>query len=147
MKTNIQKIIVLFAFLFLSANAYTQKIVEKNVPCTASKAELNFQFADTITVQTWSKNEVFISVNINDNSNNDSFVLLSSDSVGALVFKSEITDIKNLSRKIVNENGTINCGVQMSLVFQVWCPENIDLKIETISGNIILTGMINNVQV
>jgi len=149
MKTTYLKSIALFVCLLLAANAYSQKVIEKTVQSSATKLAINFQFADTIHINTWKKSEFYVkvSVNINDNSSNDNFELQISDSVGTLNLKSNITDINKLNRKVVRTDGTIIDGVQMNLMYEVWCPENADIELKTISGNVIFTGNPANVQV
>ena len=69
-----KKWILLFLGLtFLNYGIYAQRTVEKTAQVTSGKEiDIEFDFADDISVKTWDKNEVYIkaSVNINENKNN-----------------------------------------------------------------------------
>lgn len=148
MKKTLFLIIVLISFVSMNA----QRFVEKTIKIEKDQdVELDFQFADDIIIKTWNKNEVFVkvSVNINNNTDNNDFTLNVFDEKSEIEIKSEI---KNLGKKNNNtivlrqdeETGEYfyngNC-TQMDLYFEVYLPQGTNLEVKTISGNIEVTGL------
>lgn len=137
-----------------SNTLFSQKIVEKSSPIKENEElTLNFEFADQITVTTWNKNEVYVKVivSINNNEDNDKFKLELNQRSTGIVFKSEIENMKSLQtrKRIVDEDGhtiTYN-SVEMDLFFEVKVPANIDLEIETISGDIDIKGVLGRMDI
>lgn len=124
----------ILSFFFLS-NGDSEKKVEETIKIGQGKIlNLNFQFADEINVSTWDKQEVYVlaTVNINDNEDNDKFELKVEQANGGVSIESVI--------KNMNENkDKKECNTFSSdLNFEVKIPNNISLKLSTISGDIIL---------
>ncbi|MBU8892246.1 MAG: DUF4097 domain-containing protein [Bacteroidales bacterium] len=145
---------VLAILMSFSNTLFSQKIVEKSSPIKENEElTLNFEFADQITVTTWNKNEVYVKVivSINNNEDNDKFKLELNQRSTGIVFKSEIENMKSLQtrKRIVDEDGhtiTYN-SVEMDLFFEVKVPANIDLEIETISGDIDIKGVLGRMDI
>lgn len=147
-----KRIISLIGLLVLTSGSITaQRIVERTItPDKGAEISLDFDFADSIDVQTWNKNEVYVkaTVTINDNEDNDAFVLEVDDHGWYLEIASKIKDMDKLSRKgrtvIKKSSGdeVISRGrsVDLSLRFLVYTPESYDLEISTISGDILVRG-------
>lgn len=126
------------------------RIVEKT--STISKGDeliLDFQFADEINIQTWNKNEIYIkaSVNINDNEDNDAFRLDIERFDDKVLATSEIENLQDLSTESItitkDDDGNYiinNCNVKLDLYFEVFIPEGIELNVKTISGDIVIKG-------
>jgi DUF4097 and DUF4098 domain-containing protein YvlB len=137
-----------------SNTVFSQKIVEKSSPIKENEElTLNFEFADQITVTTWNKNEVYVKVivSINDNEDNDKFKLGLNQRSTGIEFESEIENMKSLQtrKRIIDEDGhtiTYN-SVEMDLFFEVKVPANIDLEIETISGDIDIKGVLGRMDI
>ena len=151
---NIIFIYVLAILMSLPNIIFGQKVVEKSSPIKENEELiLDIQFADEITVTTWDKNEVYIKalISINNNEDNDKFKLELNDLSSGIKFKSEIEDMKSLQtrKKIVDEDDhTIICNsVDMDLYFEVKVPKNINLKIETISGDIDIKGVLGKMNI
>ena len=73
MKTGTILVVVWLCFGTIQA----QQIIEKHIDFSGKESlSLKIQIADSINVQRWNKNEVYVkaSININDNKDNDSYV-------------------------------------------------------------------------
>jgi len=146
MKNLISTFIILAA---LCLNLSAQKTVETSHKLNdGDKVKLDFQFADEIKVNSWDKAEIYVkvSVDINDNKNNDAFRFEINDYPNGIRIEEEIKDLNKMGkhkRRYVDEDGeeitVVNCGVNMTLVYEVFLPEKVKLKIETISGDINIT--------
>lgn len=126
--------ILLLHFIALELNA--QKIVEKHVNLSSNgSVYLNIQIADTITIRTWSKKEAYIraTVNVNDNKNNDDYKWDFNETGGSLK-----VDAKFDFQKGKSNNCNCNCKTEITCV--VYIPENTNLAVETINGNITISG-------
>jgi len=137
-----------------SNTLFSQKIVEKSSPIKENEElSLDFEFADQITVTTWDKNEVYVkvTVSINDNEDNENFNLEVKQRSTGIEFESEIENMRSLQtrKRIVDEDGhtvTYN-SIDMDLYFEVKVPANIDLEIETISGDIDIKGVLGRMDI
>jgi len=148
MKKTILLIIILISFVSINA----QRIVEKTIKVKKGQnIELDFQFADDIIIKTWNKNEIYVkvSVNINDNIDNDDFMLNIFDEKSEIEIKSEIKNLGNKNENTITlrkdeETGEYhykgNC-TQMDLFFEVFIPQGTNLEVKTISGNIEVTNL------
>jgi len=148
MKKTILLIIILISFVSINA----QRIVEKTIKVKKGQdIELDFQFADDIIIKTWNKNEIYVkvSVNINDNIDNEDFILNVFDEKSEIEIKSEIKNLGNKSENTITlrkdeETGEYhykgNC-TQMDLFFEVFIPQGTNLEVKTISGNIEVTDL------
>lgn len=148
MKKTILLIIILISFVSINA----QRIVEKTIKVKKGQdIELDFQFADDIIIKTWNKNEIYVkvSVNINDNIDNEDFILNIFDEKSEIEIKSEIKNLGNKSENTITlrkdeETGEYhykgNC-TQMDLFFEVFIPQGTNLEVKTISGNIEVTDL------
>ena len=146
---------MLLLLLVQAGGAFSQRVVEKSIPYSDSQViKIDFPFADEIKVSGWEKDEVQISVsvNINDNEDNDAFILKIDDS-GDLEIESEIKGLKELSRgyRITqDENGQVvyrsDC-INMEIFYEVCIPQNTELSMETISGNVVLIGLSGELEV
>jgi hypothetical protein len=126
-------ILTLFWLCFASVEA--QKITEKHIDFSGKESiDLNIQIADSINLQTWNRSEVFVtaSVNINENKDNDAYII-SFEETGKSVeitgkFKDQYFKGKNC------------CCCETDICWQVFVPERATLDIETINGNIAIEG-------
>jgi DUF4097 and DUF4098 domain-containing protein YvlB len=151
---NIIYICVTAILMSFSNTLFSQQIVEKSSPIKADQElKLNFEFADKITVTTWDKNEVYVkaTVSINDNADNDHFILDVNQKSYGIEFESEIENMKSLQtrKKITDEDGStiIYNSVDMDLYFEVKVPKDIELEIETISGDIELKNVLGKMDI
>ncbi|MEJ7679026.1 MAG: DUF4097 family beta strand repeat-containing protein [Segetibacter sp.] len=126
--------VLLLHFIALELSA--QKIVEKHVNLSSNgSVNLNIQIADSITIRTWNKKEAYVraSVNVNDNKNNDDYKWDFDETGGSLGVKAKFDFPKGRSNNCDCNNKTeINCVI--------YIPENTNLAVETINGNITISG-------
>ena len=149
-----KKIYLMISIVLFTTMAFSQTMVEKTAKINAQRTVvLDFDFADEIKITGWDKNEVLVkvSVDINDNENNESFKLEVKETSSTLRFISEIEDMKKISRNRVtvktSKDGkrttTYSNGwhIDMDIYFEVFLPKNIEIDLGTISGDIILTNV------
>jgi len=131
MKTSTIIIVILLCFGSIQA----QQIIEKHFNFSGKESvSLNIQIADSINLQTWNKNEVYIkaSVNINDNKDNEAYLTSFNEEGFALVVNAKFHDKYFKGKK--------NCCNESVISWQVFIPENTDFDIETINANIDIAG-------
>ena len=134
MKNSI--LIVLLSLSLLPVVVSAQKIVEKHLDFASSGyVHMNFQISDSIRIITWKKSEVYIksSINVNDNKNNEDY---------KMVFDGNGSTINVTAKLEYKSNDSCNCccNVHSRIFHEVYVPENADFSVETINGNIIITG-------
>jgi len=135
-----RNIITMILFCMLSCFTYAQKIVEKHMNYSADKkVELNLQIADSIRIITWNKNEVYAkaSININDNKDNDVYVTDFEETGSAVKVKAKFDEDK--SKKMWNDSCNCRCN-RSKIYWDVYIPENASFSVETINGDITITG-------
>jgi hypothetical protein len=131
--------ILIVAWLcFTSAEA--QVITEKHLDYSGKKSvDMNIQIADSINLHTWNKNEVFVtaSVNINDNKDNDGYVISFEEAGNSIV----------INGKFMEQyfKGRDNCSNESDIYWQVYIPEKTPFNIETINGNITIDGVTDEI--
>ena len=80
-----------------------QQIIEKHIDFSGKESlSLKIQIADSINVQTWNKNEVYVkaSVNINENKDNDAYVTSFDETGKTVVVNAKFKD-KYFKGKII----------------------------------------------
>ena len=128
-------------FCLLSCFAKAQKTVEKHMAFSQNqKIELNIQIADSIRIITWNKNEVYVkaSVNINDNKDNDVYLTEFEQSGNRIDVTAKFDD-KN-KRSGYNDSCHCCCNYNSKIYWDVYIPEQATFSVETIDGNITITG-------
>ena len=131
--------------------AMAQKIVEKHIAFSQGKLiSMNFQISDSIRIISWDKNEVYLksSINVNDNKNNDDYKMNFGETEDNINIsgKLEFEKGKNPCNNNGNENCNCCCSCQTTIYHDVYIPENSDISVETINGNIVLTGNIAGIR-
>lgn len=119
-----------------------QQITEKHISFSGKESlALNIQIADSIKLQTWNKNEVYLkaSVNINNNKDNDSY-LISFDETG----NSVTVNGKFRDKYFKGKN---DCCNETDIFWTVFVPEKTEFTLETINGNITITGRTEKMKV
>ncbi|NOU58325.1 DUF4097 family beta strand repeat-containing protein [Marinifilum caeruleilacunae] len=155
-----KKSIYILVFLMMgSMFAHGQKIVEKSVKMSGEKkVSLEFKFADDIKISTWDKNEVYVkaSVNINNNEDNDAFRFHVNSYSKGIEIESEIENMKDLHKTTIIQRDEDKDGkmetittnsIDMDLFFEVKLPRNARLSINTISGDITIVGLQNEMEI
>ncbi len=149
-----KRINITLSLLFLSMIAFSQTIVEKTVKVKNQESlNLDFDFADEIKIKGWDKDEVYVKVivDINDNEDNDAFKMDVREQSSSISFISDIENMKKISKNRVtihkSDDGektiTYNNGwhIDMDIYFEVFVPKDMEINLETISGDIILTNV------
>jgi DUF4097 and DUF4098 domain-containing protein YvlB len=136
--------LILLIFCVAASQLLGQKLVEKTISCgKADKVSMNLKITDSINIHTWNKNEVYVkaTVNIDDNSQNDKFSIHSSSADNEINIETDISDLKlHRSITITQTDTTVTDCVKQEIFIEVFVPESMELRLETINGNITLTG-------
>jgi hypothetical protein len=139
---------VLLMAITMAFNVPQERRVDENYKVKPGElVKLDFDFADQISITTWDKNEINVKVmvSINDNKNNDAFEIKSVKTSQGIKIVSEIVKMEELAKKNhhikITDNGDtiINCNLEMDLFFEIKIPKNVQLDVNTIGGDIIIT--------
>ncbi len=132
--------------------AMAQRIVEKHLNFSAGKMiSMDFQISDSIRIVTWDKNEVYVksSINVNDHKYNNDYHMNfdQTDDNIRITGKLEIPDTAR-RRNNGNWNGDCCCccNCHTEIIHEVYIPANADISVETINGNIVLTGSLAGIR-
>jgi len=139
MKKNI--LIALFCLGLLPATQ-AQKIIEKHLNYSPNSfVSMNFQISDSIRIITWTKNEVYVksSIDVNDNQNNDDYTMVFDETGGSINIQGKL-ETNRIRRNRKDSNCCCCCNYQAEIFHTIYLPENADFSVETINGNIIITG-------
>jgi len=120
--------------------AGAQKIIEKHMDFSNKDLiSLNIQIADSIRILTWNKNEVYVktSIDINDNKDNDIYQMTFDDAGSTVAVLAKIKDEEGSRRRNYNNNC---CCYESHIYCDVYIPENANISVESINGNITITG-------
>jgi hypothetical protein len=126
---------IFIAALVCSSTTLAQQITEKHINFSGKEnLNLNIQIADSIDIQTWNRNEIYLkaSVNINENKDNEAY-LISFDETGNTV---EV----NANFKKDYFKGKDNCCCKSDIRWKVMVPSKTSFSLETINGNISIAG-------
>ena len=120
--------------LFIS-QVQGQQIIEKNLNFSGKESiTLDIQIADSITINTWNKNEVYVkaSVSINENKDNEAYETSFDETGRAVSVKAKFRE--NYFK------GKNNCCNEADIFWQVYLPEKAKFSVETINANVTITG-------
>ncbi len=137
-----KKISIIIIGILCFASVKAQEITEKHFDFSGKESvEINIQIADSLNLHTWNKNEVFAkaSVNINDNEDNEGYVISFDESGKSLVINGKFKD--NYFR------GRNNCCTETDIFWEIYLPERITINVETINGNITIDGITDEIRV
>src|SRR5690606_29223891 len=147
------------AFLFLSSTLLAQEIIEKTMPLeNGQKAILDLKFAENIQVENWNKKEVYIKaeVNINNNTLNkahtteisetDAAVKVITGFDEALIRSSKGNHCSETEGKPSHFSGGEGYSICSHINYTIFLPANVDLELETISGNITISSRTGSVK-
>ena len=124
------------------ASAQAQQIIEKHIDFSSKDLlSLKIQIADSINVETWNKNEVYVkaSVNINDNKDNEAYITSFDDEGKTVSVKANFKDNYFKGKK--------NCCNETDIYWQIFMPEKTRFSVETINANITITGQTREMNV
>lgn len=137
-----KKIVITTLVYFIILNLSAQKVIERHVNLSSEgSVSLNIQIADSITIITWNKKEAYVkaSVNVNENKDNDYYKLDFDETGGNLDVKAAFDFPKDKSKDC-------NCNYKTEINFVIYLPENRNLTVETINGNITISGQTGGVK-
>jgi predicted membrane protein len=132
-----KNISVALLFCFIASTVSAQKMIEKTFNYSDKKdVNLKLQIADSIRINTWNKNEVSVkaSVSIADNRYNDEYIVEFDESKDAITVNAKIE-----SKRSNNWKEDSNC-CKTDIYWDVYVPEKAPINVETINGNIVITG-------
>lgn len=116
-------------------NVWAQEHIEKHLPFTGSnRLTLDIRFADSIRIVTWNKAEVWaqVSVDINNNTDNAAYLTMFDTSGEEVIMRSDF--------KKGYFDGRKNCCNETQIVWILHIPEHAAFTLETINGNVSLSG-------
>jgi hypothetical protein len=131
-----------FAILMLGMFAtqlHAQKIIEKQVPLQpGADVKLDLQITDSINIEVWDKNEVYVkgSIDIDSGKNNDDYHV-TFDGTGDKRFE--------VTAKLEHPQHC-NCSCRADITFTVYVPKGVNLDVSTINGNITIKGGLGQVK-
>jgi hypothetical protein len=131
MKTYTILVVMWLCFSSLQA----QQIIEKHIDFSGKESvSLKIQIADSINLQTWNKNEVYVkaSVNVNENKDNDAYITSFEEAGNTVVVNAKFKD--------KYFKGKNNCCNNTDIYWQIFIPEKSKFSIETINADITITG-------
>jgi hypothetical protein len=117
------------------ATSQAQQIIEKHMDFSGKESlSMKIQIADSISIQTWNKNEVYIkaSVNVNENKDNEAYITSFDDSGKTILVKANFKDDYFKGKK--------NCCNITDIFWQIYVPEKTKFSVETINADVTITG-------
>ena len=135
-----RKIAVIAAISCIMPIVHAQKIVEKTLNFNNKRAlVLDLQITDSINIQTWNKNEVYAyaTINVNDNKDNEAYKTSFDDTGDKVEIKAKFDDQFFKGKQ---------CNNEVNVAWKLMVPENAELSVKTINGNIIIVGKTNSVK-
>jgi hypothetical protein len=141
MPVAMKNIIVLLAVMVILSPAMAQTNIEKHISFKGEKSvTLDIQFADTIVIHTWNKQEVYAkaSVNINDNMDNEVYLTSFNE-------EGDNVTIKATFDKNYFKGGKHNC-IETMIIWEIYLPDNTAFTVETIDGNIAIDGKTTEIE-
>ncbi len=112
-----------------------QQVIEKHMDFSGKESlSLKIQIADSIRILTWNKNEVYAkaSVNINDNKDNEAYVISFDESDNSMT-----VDAKFKEKYFKGRN---NCCNNTDIYWQIYIPAKARFTVETINADVTITG-------
>lgn len=161
------KNILIFTLVAMTAlPAHAQKIIEKHLDIKAGgSVEMDFQISDSIRIITWSKNEVYIrsSIDVNDNRDNDDYKMTFEGTGNDVEIRGKLDWKEGHGRRIYLRGDSVRnhrrsdstrdyddcccCNSYCTIIHEVYLPENADFSVETINGNIVISGKTGDIRV
>jgi hypothetical protein len=138
MKTGTVLVVAWLCFSTIQA----QELIEKHIDFSGKESlSLKIQIADSINLQTWNKNEVYIkaSVNINEGKDNEAYIT-SFDETG----KTIVVDAHFKDKYFKGKN---NCCNETDIYWQIFMPEKVKFSVETINADVTITGQTKEMNV
>ncbi|MFD2563355.1 DUF4097 family beta strand repeat-containing protein [Aquimarina rubra] len=132
----------LIAFCCVAFQLNAQKVIEKEITTSADRINIEFKFAEDITIKTWDKSTVYLKaeVSINDGEFNDYFDLKIDNSSSVLDIESSYGDLFDKWKKEKGSNRKNNWGpcnnMDIDANYTLYLPKKAKLRVKSISGNV-----------
>ena len=136
-----KNIITCILFCAFGLYATAQKKIEKNFSFNGKEeVNLNLQIADSIRILTWNKNEVGVkvSISINENKDNEDYLVNFDEAGNKIKVKAELDSKKRRNYQWHSDSNC--CRYETDIYWEVYVPEKATVDVETINGNITITG-------
>lgn len=120
-----------------------QQITEKHLSFSGKETiDLKIRIADSIKLQTWDKNEVYVtaSVKINDNKDNDAYLISFQNEGNQIVVDASIRENYYKGRNNC-------CDDETDIYWQVFIPEKAGFSVESINADITIKGKTEKMKV
>lgn len=132
-------------FIGIVSTAFSQKVINEKIEVDNKQTFMEFKFADNIVIVAWDKNyiELKVEVNIDDNKYNEHYKLDINKSGKTLKFVEEI-DFKKIKELKGNKK---NCNMNTDLHYSLKVPRELEIDLETISGEVELIGCQGQMQI
>lgn len=130
-----KRTINIIALFFIAATLNAQMKIEKHLNFSGkSSVKLDIQIADSINLQTWNKNEVFVSasVSINENKDNDAYYTSFEEAGTTTYVKAGFKDNYFNDRR--------DNHVKSDIYWNIYIPEKAAFSVESINADITITG-------
>ena len=167
------KFIIALIALCAIQTSYAQKVISESYPSDQiEKIKIDTEYAD-IELESYTGNEIVVeaTVNINMNLDNDSYSFKADKNDNVFIIKSKM-DFNDIPRRIIlkdyegntkillekdaslenvkdteDKYKSINYGYQTDITLKIKLPENKDIIVESIYGDLIAKGIYNNIDV
>lgn len=130
-----KRLIYIIALVVITATMSAQMKIEKHLDFSGKNAvNMDIQIADSINLQTWNKNEVFVSavVSINENNDNDAYETSFGETGTTTSVKAGFKD-NYFNKKKDNH-------VETEIYWNIYIPERATFSLESINADITITG-------
>jgi len=137
------KTVTILVFIWLCfGTIQAQQIIEKHMDFSGKESiSLKIQIADSINIQTWNKNEVYVkaSVNVNENKDNDAYVTSFDETGTNVAVKANFRDNYFKGKK--------NCCNETDIYWQIYLPDKTKFSVETINADVTIKGQTREMNV
>ena len=138
------KTVITLSIVWLSiCTTHGQQITEKRMSFSGNETiDLNIRIADSIRLQTWDKNEVFVtaSVKINDNKDNEAYLISFKDEGNVIAIDANFREDYFKGRNNC-------CDEETDIYWQIYIPERAVFSMESINADITITGKTEEMKV
>jgi hypothetical protein len=144
-----KNILCVIAICAIVQSLAAQKIIEKHIDFSGKKMiSMNLEIADSIRIVTWNKNEVYMkaSISINNDKNNEDYKLNFDEGGSSVTIHSKFEFEKGKNCCSDSDNCHCNCNCHEKIYFDLFVPENAAFSVETINGDITISGKTSQVR-
>lgn len=135
---KLQIIALMLIGAFPSLNYPAQEVFEKEVALKNGQAvKLELKFADEINIKTWDKQQLYIKVKVVHNFKEKlDFKLLEFNENDEVEIEEKIKNLENRKNITIDGDSHNHDCLKLDIDYEVYLPANVELSINSISGNI-----------